>query len=404
MKLHSGVLVEFAKRFERSAGGCHGRGQVDFQPDFEDVLRTAGCAEGEARDLAERQLRAAADADIVKLEYDRERAHTTILKIRLAPGKEQALFAFLGRQSPSDCRKQWAMLFEEASSWSVPSQYGDSWRIFCIRRADACRQWRNMKPFKRADIEDGRELLSLLSRLLAWEGRHLVRWASSVLCSDSKVLERRQQVLERLLSEATTRAISGYRDLGILPVPPDVTFHGPVRLRIEDRWRDFRGLRGPVILSGADAEQITALECDATRCLTIENATPFRSLAGLASGELLIHSSYPNAATLTFLTRLAEHQANIEFWHFGDTDPSGFDILRDLRTRSGLQFRAFQMQFRPLPGASLVSRRERELLLDLSSKMPTERPVLEAILISGYKGDFEQERLGPPTLDRWPFY
>jgi hypothetical protein len=261
-----------------------------------------------------------------------------------------------------------------------------------------------MKPFKREDPENGRELLLLLSRLLAWEGRHLVRWASSILCNDSKVLERRQNVLERLLSEATERAVSGYSDIGILAVPPDVTFHGPVRLRIGDNWHDFRGLKGPTTLSGADTERITALECDAPRCLTIENATPFRSLAGLASGELLIHTSYPNGATLTFLSRLAEHRRDIEFWHFGDTDPSGFHILRDLRSRSGLQFRALQMQFRPLRGASVVSRRERELLLNLLPKMPTERPALEAILISGYKGDFEQEHLGPPSLDRWPFY
>ena len=404
MKPSSRVLLEFAKRFERSTGGRHGRGQVDFQPDFEDVLRTAGCAEGDARDLAERDLHAAADANIIELEYDRERARTTILKIRLAPTKEQELFAYVGRQSPSDCRDQWTMLFHEAATWSVPSQYGDSWCRFCARRAVAANQWRNMKPFRRDELDKGRVLLSVVSRLLAWEGRHLVRWASSVLCNDSKVLERRQNVLERLLSEATERAVSGYSDLGILAVPPDVTFHGPVQLRIGDNWRDFRGLRGPTTLSGADTERITALECNASRCLTIENATPFRSLAGLASGELLIHTSYPNAATLTFLTRLAEHEANIEFWHFGDTDPSGFHILRDLRTRSGLQFRAFQMQFRPLRGASLLSHRERELLLDLLPKMPAEEPVLEAVLISGCKGDFEQEHLGPPPLDRWPFY
>jgi hypothetical protein len=404
MKSPSRVLLKFAELFERSTGGRHGGGKVDFQPDFEDVLWASGCAEGEAREVAERELRAAEDASIIQLEYDRPRARTTILKIRLAPVNEQALFEYLGVQSPSDRRKQWAMLLGEAASWAVPPQYVDSWRHFCTRRAqDAC-EWRNMKPFKREDIEDGRELLSLLPRLLAWEGRHLVRWVSSVLCNDSKVLERRQNILERLLSEATEHTVSGYSDLGILAVPPDATFHGPVRLRIGDNWRDFRGLHGPTSLSGADAERISAIECDASRCLTIENATPFRSLAALASGELLIHTSYPNEATLRFLVRLAEHYPNMEFWHFGDTDPSGFHILRDLRTRSGLRFRAFQMHFRSLPGASVLDSRERELIEDLLPKMPAERPALEKILMSGCKGDFEQERLGPPSLNRWPFY
>jgi hypothetical protein len=37
---------------------------------------------------------------------------------------------------------------------------------------------------------------------------------------------------------------------------------------------------------------------------------------------------YANSATVEFLRNLPE---NIELWHFGDSDPKGFDILRDLR-------------------------------------------------------------------------
>jgi hypothetical protein len=142
----------------------------------------------------------------------------------------------------------------------------------------------------------------------------------------------------------------------------------------------------------------------AVRCLTIENATPFRSIAALDSGEILIHTSYANQATLGFLTRFAEHLPNMEFWHFGDTDPKGFHILFDLRRRSGLGFRAFHMRFRSTAVARSLTTRERDLLLELSPKMCAELPVIEAMLADGRKGDFEQESLCPPPLSEWPFY
>jgi hypothetical protein len=404
MKTHSPVLLKLAELYERSAAGRHGSGKIDFQPECETLLRVAGCAEGEARELAERELREAETANIIQLQYDRPRARSTILKVRVAPAKEQALFTHIGRRSPMQRRAEWSLLFREAESWEVPPQYAESWRQFCTQRASAARHWYHMKPFQSQELETGRETLTVLTRLLAWKGRHLVRWVSSILCADSKLLERRQQILEALLAEATGGVVPTYDSLGILSVPPSVTLHGPLRLRIGDEWCDLRALQGPTALSGADVSRITALECDAQRCLTVENATPFRSLVTSRSGEMLIQTSYPSEATLALLARLAEHQPEIEFWHFGDTDPKGFHILLDLRTRTGLPFRSFHMRFRPAAEARRLDRHERELVLDLLARMPVERRSLEAMLADGGRGDFEQESLKPPPLSHWPFY
>lgn len=404
MKPRSPVLVKLAELFEKSAAGRHGTGKLDFQPDLEMLLRAAGCAEGEGRELAERDLKTAEAAKIIQLEYDRPLARTTILKVRLRPENECLLFAYLGRQSPAQRRVEWSAFFREAQAWAVPLQFADSWRQFCITRSELARSWRRMQPFKSEDLQGGRELLTLLTRILAWEGRQLVRWVSSVLCGDSKLLERRQKTLEALLLEVTSGAVPNYEGFGILPVPSGVTFHGPLRLRFGDRWSDFQGLRGPVTLSGADIERITAVESTAIRCLTVENATPFRSMAALDSEEILIHTSYPSQATLGLLMRLSEHRPNLEFWHFGDTDPKGFHILFDLRHRSGLAFRAFHMRFRSTASAPCLTTREREMLLELSLKMPTELPEIDAMLAEGRKGDFEQESLCHPPLSKWPFY
>jgi hypothetical protein len=75
----------------------------------------------------------------------------------------------------------------------------------------------------------------------------------------------------------------------------------------------------------------------------VENETSFHELAKLESGELLVCTSYPGSATLALLKKLP---SALEFWHFGDSDPEGFDILRDLRERSYRPFRALHMKWR----------------------------------------------------------
>jgi hypothetical protein len=82
---------------------------------------------------------------------------------------------------------------------------------------------------------------------------------------------------------------------------------GSTRCAARAGWkarRDSRDLHGPTTLSGVDVERITASECAARRWLTAENATLFRSLIALRSGELPIHTSYPNDAALGLLQHL----------------------------------------------------------------------------------------------------
>jgi hypothetical protein len=78
---------------------------------------------------------------------------------------------------------------------------------------------------------------------------------------------------------------------------------------------------------------------------------------------LLVHTSYPGSGTLKLLHRLAPE---IEFWHFGDSDEAGFDILRVLREESGRDFKSLHM---------------------LRGRVP-----------------FEQEARGRPDRMDWPFY
>lgn len=92
--------------------------------------------------------------------------------------------------------------------------------------------------------------------------------------------------------------------------------------------------------------------------------------------------------------------------HFGDTDPAGFDILRDLRTRTARPILPLHMAYRSCADSPALSVEEKNQIIRLLAdpNMSDCREPLEAMQTAHLKGHYEQESLGPPELEGWPFY
>ena len=372
----SQVIQALARRYERSIAGRTGETSRDVLVKVEDLLRDAEAVEGDARAVAEQQLREAEQAGILKLIPLHKRDHATLYQVRFSPANEAKLFAALGASSPSRVRELLAEQFAAAATQDLPERWQSHWRVWIERMRLSALAGKSVEPFQREPGGENAKLLALLPRLLAWEGESLVRFASCVLCGDSKVLEslaasdregefrdKLRGKLGRLLEDITGGQIRALDDVGILPNPRFALVHGPLKLQLDGEWLDLGRLHGAFRLSETDIVRAQNLLTSAGRCLTIENETSFHELAKLQSGELLIQSSYPGSGTLSLLDRLP---AEMEFWHFGDSDEAGFDILRVLREKSGRDFRPLHMQVGRIP--------------------------------------FEQESLGRPSLPKWPYY
>jgi len=376
MKHPAPVLEALSRRYERRLAGRTGEFSRDVLVDVEDLLRDAGAAEGDSRAVAEQQLREAEQAGILKLEPLHKRDRASLHQVRFSPANETGLFDFLGRSSPKLVRDTLAKQFADAAAHELLARWREGWKAWCEKMRAAALAGKSVEPFDRHPSADNAKLLALLPRLLAWEGESLVRFASCVLCGDSKTLEslaaqdrdgefrdKLRGKLGRLLEDITSGQICALDDVGILPNPRFALIHGPIKLRLDGEWLDLGRLQGAFRLAEADIVRAESLITAAQRCLTVENETSFHELAKLQSGTLLIQTSYPGSGTLKLLQRLP---TELEFWHFGDSDDAGFDILRVLREKSGRDFQPLQMQ---------------------SGRIP-----------------FEQESLGRPILNRWPFY
>ena len=396
------VIEVLAGCYARSKAGRIGHGSRDWTIDFKELLTVANCAAGESRVAALEALNLAEARGVLALDrHTRDRG--LIFRVRVPLECEARLFALANTPSPSAQREALATAFESAVAEPAGERWQTAWAETCTRLAAAARNGGTIAPFSRDDPSANAELLTLMPRLLTWRGESLLRFASCVLCRDSKRLGDLRPKLRRILAEVSAGELNDLTDLGILDTPRSCLLHGPLRLRLRGHWLDLGMLTGPVRLSALDLTAAEALDTTASRCVTIENETTFHELAKLRCGDLLICSSYAGSATLHLLSSLPD---TLEFWHFGDSDPQGFDILRDLRERSGRPFQSLHMRFYPAADATPLTAEERRLTERLisASALAAERGELEKLLAAGNKGRFEQESLGQPKLDHWPFY
>lgn len=376
MRKQSLLLDALARRYESLKAGRTGAAARDILLPLEELLNDADCTEGEQRSSAERELRELQEAGVLILEPVHKRDRTQIGRIRFSPENESRFYERLASPSPTKVRERLADQFRSAMIANVPQRWREDWVAWCRRMQDAALSGRSVLPLDRKPSPENAEVLELIPKLLGWQGESLVRFASCVLCRDSKRLEqlgaleregefsgRLRGKIGRVLSDVTNGAVQTLDDLGIVPNPRFVLIHGPLRLFLDGDWLDLGALRGPFRLSQIDIERACEIRTTARCCLSVENETSFHELAKLQSGELLVHTSYPNIGTIAFLKRLP---SNLEFWHFGDSDVAGFDILRVLCEQSGRIFQPLHMREGRVP--------------------------------------FEQESLGRPTRSAWPFY
>lgn len=398
---HPDVLKAFAARYRDSQAGRTGISLADFTLDYHKLLKAAGANDAASRINAEDQLRRTASQSRGKLVLETHpRDDNLILLVRLKrDGGEEWLFNRLGEASPTEERQQLAALFEAFRDELVPDIWQEAWPDWCFDMALKATQGDAMTPFYRNDLAANRELLTVLVRVLNWQGASLIRFASCTICGDSKRLEILQPRIEAALCEITYEQIQSLEDLGLTEKPRQALIHGPLRLDA----LDFTRLRGPISLSETDIRTATTILCPALRVLTVENETTFLELTKINRDTLLIQTSYPNRAVLALLARLP---AEMPAFHFGDTDPAGFDILRDLRERSQRTIQPLHMAFRFKAGASTFTQGERQVLERLLCNpcMIDCWPVLQMMHKADLKGDFEQESLGVPTTVGWPFY
>ena len=362
----------------------------DYTLDYEDFLRRSGLHDGDDRETAENELLVAERGSGGLFRIDRHPRTGQPQVLRLArEGGEAWLFSRLSEVSPSAAREALSAFFATAASDPVPPPWSEPWTSCFSKLSARALAGESVQPFKADDLSGNELMVQALRGIITWQGESLIRYASALICGDSKRLQSLEGRLVPILTEITGRG--SLEDFGILPKPRSVTFHGPLVLRRGEATLDFSSFPAPHTLSAANLPGASILT-DAPLCLTVENEDVFLELAKRNPGVLLVLTSFPGSATLQFLSLLP---VALPFHHFGDTDPAGFDILRDLRVKTGRPVRPFLMRYRPSSSSPPLAPEDLPTLERLmnSDELHDVHCELEAIRREGCKGVFEQESI-----------
>lgn len=209
-----GVLQKLANIYNKSSAGRKGASK-DFTIDYELFLRRIHCADGEEREIAERELAAAASLSKGILTIDRQPRTGMPTLLRLSrSGGEEWLFAQIGTSSPLECRTQLADFFSALCAAHVPDKWHASWIGWLNQLSEKALAGENLHPFKREDLDANRSFADALIGILNWQGSSLIRYASSAICGDSKELQRLEPRLRVALQYITGN--DSFEALGIL--------------------------------------------------------------------------------------------------------------------------------------------------------------------------------------------
>ena len=372
-----------------------------FRRDWEQLLEDAGIRSAEDQQAALREARQLAKFQLTP----RKRNPRFIDKIIVPLESEAWLHQQFGTQ-PGAATQQHAL--EIVTAWSLKTHplIPEAWSELCLRLESSFNIPGVLEPFRWLEPIRVNELLTLLFQItcLEWPPGTLIRDASTHLGYDSKHLESRQSYLERALETLFGRE-TPLEAVGIQTSNSTLHYCGPLVLHFADHSKPL-DLRYEAALSVAELEQTTHITTTAQRLLTVENRkTTFLQLAHADAqrSTLIVATSFPTQAVKLLLQKLPP---DLPHHHFGDTDPSGWDILRKLREIRRSSVQPFHMSWRPSAQAAPLTQRDLQIIdrLLADPRMADCHASLQAMRNSGAKGDFEQESLGRPTLVEWPFY
>lgn len=202
----------------------------------------------------------------------------------------------------------------------------------------------NRKPQYSDDLTKLEQILKVLVEIEKIEKEIFIRNFSIRVLGDSKAFEKIKNSVVSILCEygPYTDKEHVLQNLNIVSNPGYVYAKGNGQITISGQVIKFGGLNGDLGLSSALLDCIEDVQVCASKVITIENLTTFNSYDDKDAFAIYL-GGYHNSIRRKFIRKIYELNPDKSYYHFGDIDAGGFNILLDLRSKTGISFIPFNM-------------------------------------------------------------
>ena len=243
-------------------------------------------------------------------------------------------------------------------------------------------------------LSDYKDLLDVLSAITKVEQETYIRDFSIQVLGDSKKFEKMKSTVISVLYDYGDypEKETILEDLNIVKNPGHVYFKGNGVIVLSGQLIDLSNLQGDIAVSSLMIKDLDQVIVSGKRVVTIENLTSFNTYK--PNDEFVIYlGGYHNSLRRDFIKKVYEQNSDVKYYHFGDIDVGGFQILLHLREKTGVPFLPMNMDIETLSNncqyAKQLTENDRRRLIPL---LETEfREVVAYMLENNCK--LEQEAL-----------
>ena len=189
------------------------------------------------------------------------------------------------------------------------------------------------------DLGNLEQILKVLSSIENVEEETFIRNFSIRVLGDSKAFEKIKTSVISVLYEYGDYPDKSciLQDLNIVSNPGYVYIKGQGNISISGQVINLVTINGDIGLSSAILDDIENVKVSGTKVITIENLTTFNSF-GDKDALIIYLGGYHNSIRRKLITKIYENNPGKEYYHYGDIDAGGFNILLDLRKKTGINF------------------------------------------------------------------
>lgn len=293
-----------------------------------------------------REMQSLMEFEFVLLDY--ERGIPVISKIKLNTNSINEIYSVLKREDITEKRKQEVKMY---------SQYMGIHYImdaFCKKQIERLNDYKDAKYTSDIAIN----ILKLLKYVLENNSDIMERELSVAVLGDTKLFEKSYKSrICSIIEEYGELDLSALdkkekekvilEEYQVFSNPSYVFFKGNIDIHYIDGSSISVTPDNPIAILSEAIAQIEMIKVNSNRIVTVENLTSYNRMNDNKSTFIYL-SGYHNTAKQRFLKKIAENNSGVSWFHFGDIDPDGYFILKNLVEKTGISFVPLYMDVKQL--------------------------------------------------------
>ncbi len=299
-------------------------------------------------DQFNRELQSLMEFEFVILDY--EKGIPVISKIKLNTNLINEIYSVLKREDITVKRNR------EIRMYTQYMGVHDIMDAFCKSQVERLNAYKDAKYTSDIAIN----ILKLLKYVLGNNSDIMERELSVAVLGDTKLFEKNYKLricsiieeygeleLDLSVLDKKEKEKAILEEYQIFSNPSYIFFKGNVDIHYVDGSSISVTPDNPIAILSEAIVRIEMIKVNSNRIVTVENLTSYNRINDNKSTFIYL-SGYHNTAKQRFLKKIAENNSDVSWFHFGDIDPDGYFILKNLIEKTGISFVPLYMDVQQL--------------------------------------------------------